>query len=89
MAVRFGERRAAVVAVAFFVFVVALTLVTWVLGLVGPWFIPMVLVTDVGFLACTALLLLDHSRDKARQIKKVILYLFLVGLLAYIFGVIK
>jgi 4-hydroxybenzoate polyprenyltransferase len=87
--VRFGEKRAAVVAVAFFIFAVALTPVTWILGLVGIWFIPFVLVTDVGLAACSVFLLMDHSREKARRIKKVVLYLFLVGLLAYIFGIIK
>ena len=89
LAVRFGEKKAAVVAVVFFIFAVALTPVTWFLGLVGIWFIPFVLVTDVGLIVCSALLLRDHSREKARRIKKVVLYLFLVGLLAYIFGVIK
>ena len=89
LAVRFGERNAAVAAVFFYIFAVALTPVTWLLGLVGVWFIPFVLVTDVGLVVCSALLLLDHSRKKARIIKKVVLLLFLVGLLAYVFGVIK
>jgi geranylgeranylglycerol-phosphate geranylgeranyltransferase len=89
LAVRFGEKTAAITAVAFFIFAVALTPVTWVLGLVGIWFIPFVLVTDVGLVVCSVFLLLDHSREKARRIKKVVLYLFLIGLLAYIFGVIK
>jgi geranylgeranylglycerol-phosphate geranylgeranyltransferase len=89
LAVRFGEKNAAIVAVVFFILAVALTPVTWFLGLVGVWFIPFVLVTDIGLLACSALLLMDHSREKARRIKKVVLYLFLVGLLAYIFGVLK
>ncbi len=89
LAVRFGERSAAAVAVGFFVFAVALTPITWFLGLVGVWFIPFVLVTDVGLIACSALLLLDHSREKARHIKKLVLLLFLFGLLAFIFGVIK
>jgi geranylgeranylglycerol-phosphate geranylgeranyltransferase len=89
LAVRFGERNAAVAAVVFFVFAVVLTPVTWFLGLVGVWFIPFVLVTDIGLIVCSALLLRDHSREKARRIKKVVLYLFLVGLLAYIFGVIR
>jgi geranylgeranylglycerol-phosphate geranylgeranyltransferase len=89
LAVRFGEKAAAVVAVVFFVSAVALTPVTWLLGLVGIWFIPLVLVTDIGLLACSAILLMDHSREKARKIKNVVLLLFLVGLLAYIFGVIN
>jgi len=89
LAVRFGVKNAAIVSVAFYIFAVALTPITWVLGLVGIWFVPFVLVTDIGLVVCSALLLLDHSREKARKIKKVVLYLFLVGLLAYIFGVIK
>jgi geranylgeranylglycerol-phosphate geranylgeranyltransferase len=89
LAVRFGEKSAAAVAVVFFVSAVALTPVTWLLGLVGIWFIPFVLVTDVGLLVCSGILLFDHSREKARKIKNVVLLLFLVGLLAYIFGVIK
>ncbi len=89
LAVRFGEKKAAVAAVGFFFFAVALTPVTWYLGLVGVWFIPFVLVTDIGLAVCSVLLLLDHSREKARRIKNAVLLLFLVGLVAYIFGVIK
>jgi len=88
LAVRLGERSAAVVAVVFYLLAVALTPVTWLLGLVGFWFIPFVLVTDIGLIACSALLLLNPTRENARKIKKVVLYLFLVGLLAYIFGAI-
>jgi geranylgeranylglycerol-phosphate geranylgeranyltransferase len=89
LAVKFGEKNAAVAAGVFYVFAVALTPVTWFLGLVGIWFIPFVLVTDIGLVICSALLLVDHSREKARKIKKVVLILFLMGLLAYIFGTIK
>jgi geranylgeranylglycerol-phosphate geranylgeranyltransferase len=89
LAVRFGEKRAALAGSFFFIFAVALTPLTWFLGLVGFWFIPPVLVTDVGLVACSILLLVDHSREKARKIKNVVLLLFLIGLLAYIFGVIS
>jgi geranylgeranylglycerol-phosphate geranylgeranyltransferase len=87
LAVRFGEGKAAVVAVVFYLSAVALTPVTWMLGLVSFWFIPVVLVTDIGLVVCSAILLLNHSREKARKIKNTVLLLFLVGLLAYIFGV--
>ena len=89
LAVRFGEKNAAVAAIAFYIFAVALTPITWFLRLVGIWFIPFVIVTDIGLAICSILLLLDHSREKARKIKKVVLILFLIGLLAYIFGTIK
>lgn len=86
LAVRFGEKTAAAVAVGFFMFAVALTPITWLLGLVGTLFIPIVLVTDIGLISCSILLLFDHSREKARKIKNIVLLLFLIGLLAYLFG---
>jgi geranylgeranylglycerol-phosphate geranylgeranyltransferase len=89
LAVRFGERSAAVVAVLFYVSAVALTPVTWLLGLVGIWFVPFVLVTDFGLVACSVLLLRDYSRDNSRRIKNMVLLWFIIGLLAYIFGTFK
>ncbi len=89
LAVRFGEKTAAITAVVFYVSAVALTPVTWFLHLVGVWFIPIVLVTDIGLVACSVLLLKDYSRENSRKIKKYVLLFFLVGLLAYIFGSIK
>ena len=89
LAVRFGEKNAAGTAAVFYILAVVLTPVTWFLGLVGIWFVPFVLVTDVGLLVCSALLLKDYSREKARKIKKIVLILFLVGLLAYVFGVFR
>ena len=89
LAVRFGEKSAAVAAVLFYVSAIALTPITWILGLVSFWFLPFVLVTDVGLAACSSILLIDHSREKARKIKKIVLALFIFGLLAYIFGAVR
>jgi geranylgeranylglycerol-phosphate geranylgeranyltransferase len=89
LAVRYGEKNAAVVASLFYVSAVSLTPVPWILSLVSFWFIPLVLVTDVGLVASSALLLKDYSRESARKIKKLVLLLFVVGLLAYVVGVLK
>ena len=89
LAVRFGERSAAFAAVLFYVSAVALTPVTWLLGLVGIWFIPFVLITNFGLLICSGLLLRDHSRENSRRIKNLVLLWFVIGLLAYIFGSFK
>jgi geranylgeranylglycerol-phosphate geranylgeranyltransferase len=86
LAVRYGEKKAAVAASLFYVSAVALTPIPWVLDLVSVGFIPFVLATDVGLVACSAMLLRDYSREKARKIKKAVLLLFVVGLLAYVFG---
>jgi geranylgeranylglycerol-phosphate geranylgeranyltransferase len=89
LAVRYGEKNAAVVAALFYVSAVSLTPVPWILSLVSFWFIPLVLVTDIGLVASSALLLRNYSRENARKIKKLVLLLFIVGLLAYVVGVLK
>jgi len=87
LAVRYGEKNAAVAAALFYVSAVALTPIPPLLNLVSFWFIPIVLVTDIGLVASSALLLKNHSRDNAKKIKNLILLWFIVGLLAYVFGV--
>jgi geranylgeranylglycerol-phosphate geranylgeranyltransferase len=87
LAVRYGERSAAVAAAVFYVLAVSLTPLPWLWSLVSVWFIPIVLVTDAGLVVSSALLLRNHSRENAKKIKNLILLWFVVGLLAYIFGV--
>jgi geranylgeranylglycerol-phosphate geranylgeranyltransferase len=89
LAVRYGERNAAVAASLFYVLAVSLTPLPWILSLVSFWFIPLVLVTDIGLVASSALLLKDYSRENARKIKKLVLLWFVIGLVAYVFGVFK
>jgi geranylgeranylglycerol-phosphate geranylgeranyltransferase len=89
LAVRYGEKNAAVAASLFYVSAVSLTPVPWILSLVSFWFIPLVLVTDIGLVAYSALLLKDYSRENARKIKKLVLLWFVIGLLAYVLGVFK
>lgn len=89
LAVRYGEKNAAVAAALFYVSAVALTPIPLVMDLVSLWFVPIVLVTDLGLVASSVLLLRDHSRENARKIKKLVLLWFVIGLLAYVFGVFK
>ena len=88
LAVRYGEKNASVVASLFYVSAVSLTPIPWIWNprLVSFWFVPLVLVTDVGLVACSVLLLRDYSRENARKIKKLILLWFAIGLLAFVFG---
>ncbi len=88
LAVRHGERNAAVVAAIFFLSAVALTPLPWLLGLVSFWFIPVVLFTDVGFVVSSAFLLKDHGRENARKTKNTVLLWFVAGLLAFVLGVV-
>ena len=89
LAVRYGEKSAAVTAAVFYVSAVMLTPFPPFLNLVSFWFIPLVLVTDIGLVLSSALLLKDYSRENARKIKKWVLLLFVVGLLAYVMGFVR
>lgn len=89
LAVRYGEKNAAAVAIVFFLAAVLLSPIPWLLGLVSMWFVPFVLVTDVGLAVSSFMLFRDHSREKARKIKNTVLLWFVFGLLAFIFGLLR
>jgi len=86
LAVRFGEKSAAIAAVAFYLFAVSLSPIPWFLDLVSFWFIPLVAVTDFGLVASSLLLLKNYSRESARKIKNIVLLWLIFGLLAFVAG---
>ncbi|MCK4885713.1 UbiA family prenyltransferase [Candidatus Bathyarchaeota archaeon] len=88
IAVNYGERTAAVTAAVFSFLAVSLSLLPWMLGLVSDWFIPPVILTDIGLIASAILLLRNYSRKNAKKIKNLSLVWFVTGLLAFILGTI-
>jgi geranylgeranylglycerol-phosphate geranylgeranyltransferase len=86
LAVVFGRKKAALAAAIFFISAVCLSTTPLILNIVTIWFIPFVLVTDVGLLWCSVSLLKNPERENSRKIKKTVLFLFIFGLLAFIFG---
>jgi geranylgeranylglycerol-phosphate geranylgeranyltransferase len=86
LAVRYGEKYAALSAVFFLAFAVALSPLPLLLHLVSLWFIPFVTITDVGLFFVSYRLVKDPSRGNAKKLKRTVLICFLAGLLAFIFG---
>lgn len=86
IAVAYGEKTAAVVASVFFILAVVLSPLPLLLSLVSQWFLPLVVVTDIGLIASSVLLIRDYSRKNAKKIKNWVLIWFLFGLLAFIAG---
>ena len=89
LAVRYGEKKAAIAAASFYVFSILLSLIPWLLNLVSFWFVPIVLIFDIGLATLSFLLLKDYSRENARRIKNNVLLWFIIGLLAFIIGAIR
>jgi geranylgeranylglycerol-phosphate geranylgeranyltransferase len=87
MAVRYGERSAAIAAMLFYFSAVALSSAPWIMGLVSVWFVPFAVVTDLGLVVCSFMLLKDYSRENARRVKNRVLFVLIFGLLAFFVGV--
>ena len=86
IAVLYGERTATVVSSFFSVLAVSLSPLPWLWGLVSDWFLPLVILTDIGLIVSSISLLRDYSRKNARRVKNLSLVWFTTGLLAFIAG---
>jgi geranylgeranylglycerol-phosphate geranylgeranyltransferase len=87
LAVRFGEKNAAIASASFYLSAVLLSPVPWYLGIVSFWFLPFVAATDLGLAASSIMLLKDYSRKNARMIKRNVLLWFILGLIAFLAGI--
>ena len=86
LAVRYGEKNAAIAAALFYLSAVALSPAPWLLSIVSFWYIPLVVMTDIGLATSSLMLLKNHSRENSRKIKNTVLIWFIIGLLAFIVG---
>jgi len=88
LAVKHGERFAAIVATVFLLLAVCFSPLPWIWGQVSDLFILPVIITDLGLIASSIMLLKNYSRKNAKKIKNLILVWFVTGLLAFIIGTI-
>jgi len=70
----------------FFILAICLSPLPWIWGLVSDLFITPVIITDLGLVISSILLLKDFSRTNAKKIKNLSLIWFITGLLAFILG---
>jgi geranylgeranylglycerol-phosphate geranylgeranyltransferase len=88
IAVSYGPKAAAITAAIFYLLAVFLSPLPWIWGLVSNWFLPPVIITDLGLATSSVMLLRNYSRENAKKIKNLILAWFITGLLAFILGTI-
>ena len=88
IAVTKGERTAAIIAAIFSLLAVSLSPLPWIWGIVSNWFLPPVILTDLGLIGSSIMLLRDYSRTNAKKIKSLSLAWFVTGLLAFTLGTI-
>ena len=89
IAISYGAKRAAQIASAFFILAVLLSPLPALLEITHVWFIPPLIVADVGFITSSISLMKKHTRENAKKIKNMVLIWMLMGLIAFIAGTIK
>jgi 4-hydroxybenzoate polyprenyltransferase len=87
VAVRYGEKTAAYSASFFFISAILLSVIPPAYKLVTFFYIPFVILTDLGFIISSIMLIHDQSKENAKKIKKIVLISMIFGLLAFIAGI--
>ncbi|MFC1803827.1 UbiA family prenyltransferase [Thermoproteota archaeon] len=86
IAVKRGATQAADFATLFFISAVASSAIPVYLNLVSFWYIPFVLITDIGLVISSYQIIVDPNRKTSRAVKNRILYLMLMGLIGFAAG---
>jgi len=86
IAVVYGERPAALLASAFFLSSVFLSVIPPIMSIVSMWFIPFVTIADIGFIASSIVLIQKPTRRDAKKIKNLILIWMMLGMIAFLAG---
>ena len=89
VAVLYGSRKAAFLAMLFYVSAVVLSIFPWLLREVFVWYLPFVAVADLGFIFSSTSLLHNYSRENARRVKNTVRIWMVIGLFAFVAGVLR
>ncbi len=87
VAVLYGSRKAAYLALFFYVLAVVISFFPWLLGEVSVWYLPFVAVADLGLIFSSTSLLHNYSRENARRVKNIARIWMVIGLFAFVAGV--
>ena len=86
IAVVFGNYRAAQLASLFFIAAILISIIPVYFNFVSIWYIPFVMITDLGLIWGSNKILKNPSRENSRNVKNLVLKLMLVGLIGFTAG---
>ncbi len=86
VAVAYGSRKASQLAATLYFVAVGLSSMPPALSLVGMAYLPLVLISDIGFVSSGISLMRKHDRANAKRIKNKSLIWMFLGLLAFVAG---
>jgi geranylgeranylglycerol-phosphate geranylgeranyltransferase len=86
IAIQFGAHVAAKVSAVFYIIPVIISLVVWVFGSLSAYYLPIVILADLGFLWSALSLIQNYSETNATRIKNRVLLSMFLGLIAFVIG---
>jgi len=86
IAILYGSGRAAILAAVFYLLAVVLSPLPLLYGLVSSYYLPIVALSDVGFIVLSILLIINHTPENARRMKQMVLLSMMLALLAFVGG---
>ncbi|MCD6529653.1 UbiA family prenyltransferase [Candidatus Bathyarchaeota archaeon] len=88
VAVTYGPRKAAFVAVTFYFAAVSMSLIPQLRNLLSIWHLPLLILADAGFAYSSLSLLFNPSKDNVLKVKSQVLMWMLLGLISFLLGAI-
>jgi geranylgeranylglycerol-phosphate geranylgeranyltransferase len=86
IAVTQGIKKAAITASLFYLGAIISSIIPIYLELVSAWYIPFIIITDLGLLWGISILMKEPSREMSRKVKNNILFFMLSGLIGFTIG---
>ena len=86
IAIQFGAHVAAKVSAVFYIIPVIISLIVWVFGRLSEYYLPIVVLADLGFLWSALSLIQNYSETNATRIKNRVLLSMFLGLIAFVIG---
>lgn len=84
LAIKYGERKAAVMAVIFYAMAIAITPIPVVKGIVGFWYMALIAIVDLGFAYSSIKIVRRQCKETAIKVKRESLFWMLLALLAFL-----
>ncbi|MEM1753769.1 MAG: UbiA family prenyltransferase, partial [Candidatus Methanomethylicaceae archaeon] len=90
LALKYGERKAAIIAIIFYLIAVAITPIPIIKNIVGFWYILLIIIVDFGFIYSSIKIMKKQNKETALEVKKESLFWMLIALLAFLIdGILK
>ena len=86
LAVARSPRTAAVTAAVFYLSAAAISFIPLYFGLVSIWYVPFVMLTDLGLISSSYSVMRDQSRENSRRVKNRVLIWMTSGLVGFLVG---